>query len=92
MMSKFLLAACLALLAPLAVAQPEAETKIPDCSMERLEPLLANFVVSKAAYTSASAMSAADLASASAELAGALEECGLKPSCPDPLAPPLTTE
>jgi hypothetical protein len=49
---------------------------------------LAEFVRAKAANNGSSAVATADLASASADLSASLEECGLKPSCPNSLAPP----
>src|SRR5688500_3146443 len=86
---RILLAVGLALLATSAVAQQD-QVAVPDCSMQQLEPLFAEFVRAKTANNGSSAVTAADLASASADLSFMLEECGLKPSCPDPdsLAPP----
>jgi hypothetical protein len=66
-----------------AAAAQSRQTKTSNCSMQRLEPLLAEFVRAKAEYSSSSAVSAAELASASADLAAALEVCGLEPTCPD---------
>jgi hypothetical protein len=84
---KTLLAIGLALLATSAIAQSNQATA-PGCSMQQLEPLLAEFVRAKAANNGSSAVAAADLASASADLSVSLEECGLKPSSPDSSAPP----
>jgi hypothetical protein len=72
-----------------AAAAQSSQTKTPDCSMQRLEPLLAEFVRAKAEYSSSSAVSAAELASASADLAAALDVCGLEPTCPDPPGSPV---
>ena len=88
MKPKMLVVACLALLSVSAMAQQGTLSQSADCSMQRLDPLLAEFVRAKAANTGRSAVAAADLASASADLMAALDECGLKPSCPDPFAPP----
>ena len=75
-----------------ALAQSAQTADNPDCSMRTLEPLLAEFVRAReAAYTrpnASPAMAAADLASAVADLSSALDECGIKQSRPDSLAPP----
>ena len=64
-------------------AAQSSQTKTSECSMQRLEPLLAEFVRAKAQHSSSTAVSAAELASASADLAAALDVCGLEPACPD---------
>ena len=85
---RVLLPSALILLMTAAAAQ-SSQTKTPDCSMQRIEPLLAEFVRAKAQYSSSTAVSAAELASASADLAAALDVCGLKPTCPDLPGPPV---
>jgi hypothetical protein len=71
----------------LAFTNDKQEPEV-DCSMEALQPLLQEFVDAQTNSTGKSAVAAASLSSAKADLAAALEQCGIKPACPGPIPTP----
>ena len=71
-----------------AAATKDKQVPEIDCSMETLQPLLQEFVDAKVNSSGKSALAAASLSSAKADLAAALEQCGIKPACPGPVPTP----